>query len=193
MNKLNKTNGIFLISEGILIIGFWIKIFITEGIENLVDNQVLSAIFHLTSESMLSIFCILTGLGLLKKVDWSKKLIFFTFGFFSCSVINAGSLYMFDKEYFDFLMVLMFTVFLVIALYLFFISRVKYNILSSDKKLELNYNDELFIRGFLLYALINLAGYHGQIQGSHWGIFIIIITCLVVIGYSTIKKLDLRN
>ncbi len=187
MNRLNKINGIFLICEGILIIGFWAKLFITEGIESLVNNQVLSAIFHLSSESMLAILCILTGIGLLKKANWSNKFIFFTFGFFACSVINAGSLYLFDEEYFDFLMVLMFTVFLVIALCLFFISRVRYNLILSGKKLDLNYNDEIFIRGFLLYALINLAGYHGQIQGSHWGIFIIIIACLVVIGYSTYK------
>ncbi|MFC0877556.1 hypothetical protein ACE01N_13225 [Saccharicrinis sp. FJH2] len=86
---IKKIIGVYSVFLGVSIIGMWIMILSTEGITE--GNTEIT--FHLASEFTMALFCLISGIMLLKNMRHSKEINILGHGMVLYSVINAAGYY----------------------------------------------------------------------------------------------------
>ena len=108
---MKKIIGGYSIFIGILVIGFWIMSLSTGNVPEL-ETEPIEIYFHLSSEFLMAILAIISGIGLLKKQKWADLLFVLSSGMVIYSVINSSGYFGNDNEW---AMVIMFMVLLVLS------------------------------------------------------------------------------
>ena len=86
--KKQKLTSIFLISVGILNIGLWIMLIQTGQVGN-IQEELISFAFHWTSEFVMAVMLIFTGIQMIKEKPGSRNLFFFSAGLLLIAITGA--------------------------------------------------------------------------------------------------------
>lgn len=98
---------------GVGIIGLWIMLLVTNQIPE-IETALAEIIMHIIIEVSMGILCIITAVAMIKKYKYSDTLSLLSNGMLIYSVVNSSGYYIQSGNY---IMVVMFGVILVFALY----------------------------------------------------------------------------
>src|SRR4030043_632503 len=96
MKTLEKLLSIFLIIMGISIIAVWTMLLITGQVTD-IKKDLISLLFHWTSELLLALTSIIVGFSVLFKKTRGQSSIFFALGLALSSTFNAVFYYVFNE------------------------------------------------------------------------------------------------
>ncbi|ERJ13257.1 hypothetical protein [Haloplasma contractile] len=121
---MRKVASIFSMIIGTCMLSMWIMFLVTGQIPEL-ETIPKEIIMHILIESITAILLITSGVGLLKRTNWSDNLYLFTSGMLCYTLVNSAGYYLQTN---DFIFIVMFGVFLLFQLlilyYLFIKKRI---------------------------------------------------------------------
>lgn len=175
---LRKITGIFYLLNGISMLIIWPVLILTNQVKEL-NSQFLYMLFHLSSEFITAVLSIVSGIGLLKNRDWSKRIYFLSTGLSFAAGILAIIYYLFIPESKDIAMVgMLFGINFVLIFLL-----IKNFKMFYDSEQYFTSKFELLFNGAKIYVLINVAGMlldkvNGYTIG--YGSFVIVLVVYVI-------------
>jgi len=89
---LELVNGIYSITVGISLAGFWIFIYVRKELDNFIENS-FERFFHILAELVISILALVSGIVILTNQPWGQYLFVLTMGFLIYATINAIGIY----------------------------------------------------------------------------------------------------
>lgn len=119
--------------------------------------------FHLVSEFITAILCLITGIGLFINKNWAKKSYFLSSGFFIGAGYLAIGYYLFSNLSSNLPMLIMLIVINSIGLSLFIIVMQKGLLAPLGNKKKIS----LFFSGIIIYSLLNIAGFLSEIKTGY--------------------------
>ena len=89
---LEIINGIYSITVGFSLIGFWLVIYLKKQLDSFIDDP-FERLFHIIAELMISTLFLISGIVILTKQPWGIFLFMLTMGFLIYASINAIGIY----------------------------------------------------------------------------------------------------
>lgn len=89
---MNKGYGITYVVIGVGIIGLWIMLLLTNQVPEL-ETEPWSITTHLIIEIVMALFALWTGISIIKQLSYWNRLILFTNGLLTYSVVNSSGYY----------------------------------------------------------------------------------------------------
>ena len=172
---MKKAIGILYSLNGLSMLIVWPMLILTNQAPEIKTNFSYMC-FHLTSEFLTGILCLITGIGLLINREWANKNYFLASGFFIGAGYLAIGYYIFSDLSSSLAMLIMLCVINIIGLFLFIIVIAKGLLVDLSNYIKLS----LFFNGITVYTLINIAGFlsernSGYTYGYMSMIFILLI------------------
>lgn len=109
---MKKAAGFYSILLGISIIGLWVMLLTTGNVPEL-RTEPINIYFHLTSEFLMAVLLLISGIGILKKLTWGNPMFILSNGLVIYSVINSAGYFGNSDEW---AMVIMFMIILVLSI-----------------------------------------------------------------------------
>jgi len=95
---MRKPASIFSIFVGVSMLGMWLMLLTTGQVPEL-ETIPKEIIMHIIIESITAILMIISGIGLLKKTNWSSNIYLFTSGMLTYTVVNSAGYYLQTNDY----------------------------------------------------------------------------------------------
>jgi len=176
--RIKRIIGIVYLLNGLSMFIVWPMLLIKDQAPEIETNFKYMC-FHLSSEFITAIFCVITGIGLLFNNAWANKLYFLTTGLFIGAGYLAIGYYLFSDLTTGLPLLIMLSILNIIGLVIF-ITILKKGFLSQasdDAKLI------LFFSGMTFYTLINIAGFLSEMNSGYTYGYVSIV--FVILIYTT--------
>jgi hypothetical protein len=89
---LELINGIYSITVGVSLAGFWLIVYLKKRLDSLIDDS-FERIFHIIAELMISVLALISGIAILANETWGLFVFILTIGFLIYASINAIGIY----------------------------------------------------------------------------------------------------
>jgi hypothetical protein len=89
---LELVNGIYSITVGISLIGFWVVVYLKKMLDSFIDNS-FERLFHIIAELMISVLALISGIVILTNQPWGIFVFILTMGFLIYASVNAIGIY----------------------------------------------------------------------------------------------------
>ena len=154
--------GILYFLNGLSMLIVWPMLIITNQAPE-INTNFLYMCFHLTSEFLTAILCLITGIGLLINKTFANKYYFLSSGFFIGAGYLAIGYYIFSNLSSGITMLIVLGGINIIGLTLFFIVMLKDLLINLKKRIKIS----LFFSGITVYTILNIAGFLSEMNSGY--------------------------
>jgi hypothetical protein len=179
---MKKAIGVLYTFNGLSMLIVWPILIVNNQAPEIQTNLVYMS-FHLVSEFVTAISCLLTGTGLIFNKQWAEKYYHITTGFFIGAGYLAIGYYLFSN-----LSTVLPVLFMLIALNLigltFFFVEVKKQMITKWVK---SIKFSRFFNGIAIYTLLNVAGFLSEMKSGYtYGYVSMILILLIFITWTAL-------
>jgi hypothetical protein len=167
--------GILYAFNGLSMLIIWPILIINNQAPEIQTNLVYMS-FHLISEFITAISCLITGTGLILKKRWAEKYYFVTTGFFLGAGYLAIGYYLFSNLSTALPVLFMLIGLNIAGLTLFIIELRKQKITKWLNKIKFSH----FFNGISIYTLINVAGFLSEMDSVYTYGYVSMVIILII-------------
>lgn len=173
--------GILYAFNGLSMLIVWPILIINNQAPEIQTNLVYMS-FHLTSEFITAVSCLITGTGLILKKRWAEYYYHVTTGFFIGAGYLAIGYYLFSNLSTTLPVLLMLISLNIAGLTLFIVELRKQKITNWVKKIKFSH----FFNGIAIYTLINVAGFLSEMDSGYTYGYVSMVIILIIYKASTL-------
>jgi hypothetical protein len=167
--------GILYTFNGLSMVIVWPFLIINNQAPEIQTNLVYMS-FHLISEFITAISCLLSGIGLILKRRWAEKYYYVTTGFFIGAGYLAIGYYLFSNLSTALPVLFMLIGLNITGLTLFIVEVRKQKITKWLNKIKFSH----FFNGIAIYTLINIAGFLSEMDSGYTYGYVSMIIILII-------------